>query len=155
MLLALAILKAVTGLQVTKPDGNTVWRAGQEGVVQWDSIEAADGQTIDIHLMVGPNNGVSVMELGTNIPVSHRTYQWDVSDHLSSRRDYFVMISRSADTDHRSPSGATLQGTASDAVGERFVVVSPRNGAPTNGCAGAKIAALIWTALLLVCYMTH
>lgn len=155
MLLALAILRVVAGLQVTKPDGSTVWRAGQEGVVQWDSIGAADGPTVDIHLMVGPNNGVSVMELGTNIPVSQKTYQWGVSDHLSSRRDYFIVISQSSDSSGRSPGGAAAQSAASGAVGERFVVVSPRNGPPTNGCGGARIAALIWTALLLVCYMTH
>jgi hypothetical protein len=156
-LIALQLLLAVRCWTIVEPNGDTLWRAGEDGVVQWeasstDEATAADesGLMVNVDLMVGPGDGVVVMAIASNIPASNNQLSWHVSQSLSTRSDYFVRLSSAG-------------GNAKLANGDRFYILSPDNSPPDDDASaadfgmstgGAKTAALISTLLLAFLY-TH
>jgi len=137
----------IAAWQVLEPDGDTVWRAGQQVTIKWNNEESAPyytAQLVDVDLMVGPGDGVVVMSIAASLPSTQLQAEWTVSQFLSTRSDYFIRLSHS--------------NNIVIAAGERFNVVSPAVlGTVTTNRAGyiasgSKIAALLSTIILVLIF---
>jgi hypothetical protein len=146
---------------VMDPNDGSVWSSNTEVTVKWNSTSSDSMQTtaIDVDLMVGPGDGVVVMEIGREIPGSASQASWAVNEFLSTRSDYFIRLTQAG-------SNSSVL-----AYGERFHIVSPsmmgippmykddKSAASASVLfgidrTGSKVAALMVTVLLL-CLFSH
>lgn len=139
--LILTIVPLSTAWTVVRPHGAAVWRSNQQAIVQWSPSEddTADGMLFNVDLMLGPGNGVMVMEIDREIQAANGGVYWNVTSFLSTRSDYFVRLS--------APGAANATAYA---VSDRFKIVSPEmlaapkvNNAGPVKLDGAKLAALL------------
>jgi hypothetical protein len=84
-------------MQIGEPSKGQIWNAGTEVAIKWDPQDSQPDSLVDVDLLVGPGQGVVVMEIASSIPSSQGQTNWAVSKYLSSRSDYFVRLSSSQD----------------------------------------------------------
>lgn len=101
MMLMTASLVAGDSISFTAPSKGTLWKAGGDGVIQWQGSNdlSKDSRSLRLELVWGDPNAFISLGVIKSVKVGEGTYRYKVYDQLPSSDQYAVRANRTIYSD--------------------------------------------------------